>query len=229
MEKRWMPMWMRHHSVFYLLGRDSHAQSIPGAAAPPPAGKTWSWHSDGPWTQQKMACGKGAGRAPDLKKYTDKKRWAIVGSRANSLRRRACLNFCTRSSWHRADGDEARLLTWRKGSSRALASGTGDARGTHGVACRGSRTDCRERLADAEEGLMKESWQTSRESWITLTTRWRPVGGTTDAVRVMGLGMLEVCTWPSGPMWLKTKVTTDSRASPCSEEERMSTMGYGGD
>lgn len=52
------------------------------------------------------------------------------------------------------------------------------------------------------------------------------MGGRTDAVRVMGLGMLEVCTWPGGPVWLKTKVTTDCRVSPCSEEERMSRMGY---
>lgn len=38
----------------------------------------------------------------------------------------------------------------------------------------------------------------------------------------MGLGMLEV--WPGGPV--VTKVTTDCRVSPCSEEERMSRMGY---
>lgn len=41
-----------------------------------------------------------------------------------------------------------------------------------------------------------------------------------------GLGMLEVCTWPGGPAWFKTKVTTDCRVSPWSEEERMSRMGY---
>lgn len=51
------------------------------------------------------------------------------------------------------------------------------------------------------------------------------MGGRTDAVRVM-LGMLEVCRWPGGPVWLKTKVATDCTVSPCSEEERMSRMGY---
>lgn len=41
-----------------------------------------------------------------------------------------------------------------------------------------------------------------------------------------GLRHAEVCTWPGGPVWLKTKVATDCRVSPCSEEERMSRMGY---
>lgn len=52
----------------------AHTQSIPGAAAPTPAGKTWSWHSNGPWTQQKVAQGKRAGRAPHLEKQTNKKK-----------------------------------------------------------------------------------------------------------------------------------------------------------
>lgn len=72
------------------------------------------------------------------------------------MRKSLCLNIRTQASWCVADGHEARSLTWRKGRSRALASGTGDVRGTHGAACGESRTGCRERLGDAEEGLMRE-------------------------------------------------------------------------
>lgn len=87
------------------------------------------------------------------------------------------------------------------------------------------RKTCRCRGRSNERELADEQGKLNH----TYNTMERPVGGTTDVGRVMGLGMQEVCTRPSGPMWLKTKVTTDSRASPSSEEERMNTMGYDGD
>lgn len=52
----------------------ARAQSIPGAAAPTPACKARSWHSNTPWAQQGVVCAKGAGKAPDLEKYTNTKK-----------------------------------------------------------------------------------------------------------------------------------------------------------
>lgn len=160
-----MRVWMRLHPAALPAGQKQHIHKVSLElqlqhlqVKPGPGTVTGLGHN------KKWPRGKGQEGLLIWKNKPTKKRWAIAWAKANSLRKRACCNFCTWRSRHRADGDEAQLLTWRKGRSQALASRTGDARGTHGGACRGSRTDCRERLAGTEEGLMKGSWQTSRES-----------------------------------------------------------------